>query len=456
VKKERSASVPNPGVLRTSGLASHPPFQPQPQSVEGEQRPLPPQPERLAPERPPRPRRASVPSILLNRDEVQAVSDAMADLGLQNSQARDADTGNIGFAVTNGSNPKRRSRSVGAVQADHRMSPIQWRSNRRRSDEIRYWRESTDLASSQDVKRLWSPEMSPRLAQPDQEANEEEEHLGEHAADFNFGLPPEELQGHERIGLEERLLTLELKVMDFEYSISKMQAGSTSPLRRPSRGSGMRQGSIDSHISADAAQAPTEPSPMPPHSTSPPVSHRFSLNSNSKNRPTSVATTMKAGPAGQYTPHGKGSADFSNLTSLTGLTIEHYTTLVSLIRNERFARMHLEEQVSQLQKRLERLSSSQPSGSPYPSRMSSQPPSQHVHTYSQSSQQRRHGMVEPGNRGGGFYQHSRRRSSSYSTNETDTDDDGYYVTPEITPVERGEYERGTYETMSDVAEGAVF
>lgn len=128
VKKERSASVPNPGFLRTSGLASHPPSQPQPKFVKADQPPIPTPipPERRVPERPPRPRRASVPSILLNREEVQAVSDAVAGLAIVDSNDHTVDARNIGFAVTNGSNPKRRSRSVGAVQADHRMSPVSY------------------------------------------------------------------------------------------------------------------------------------------------------------------------------------------------------------------------------------------------------------------------------------------------------------------------------------------
>ena len=48
----------------------------------------------------------------------------------------------IGLAVTSGSNPKRRSRSAGALRDIHKLQAES--SNRRRSEEIRYWRASTE------------------------------------------------------------------------------------------------------------------------------------------------------------------------------------------------------------------------------------------------------------------------------------------------------------------------
>lgn len=299
-----------------------------------------------------------------------------------------------------------------------------------------------------------SKNLSPNVPQAYQETVEEGGEFGEQSADFNFGLPPDDIHGHERMGLEERLVTLELKLMDVEYSISKFQAGVTSISRSDSHDEERYRSIRDSHISSDLAQGQEES--LATHHTSPNIPYQHSFESTPKARPVSVATTMKAGPLSQHMSHQKGSAASGNGSSLSGLAAEHYTTLVSLIRNERSARMRLEEQVSQLQKQVDRLlqpyqlHSQQPSISPSHSR------SQHSHTYSQSSQQRRHGMVEPGNSGSPFYKQQRRRSSSYSTNETDTDDDVYYATPEITTVERGEYERALLERVSGVAEGAAF
>ena len=390
--------------------------------------------------------------MILNRPEVQEVEAAMTGLGLQTNEEQTVDAHNIGFAVTNGSNPKRRSRSVGAFRdTEHRMSPIQWRRWRRRSDEIKYWRQSTDLGSL-GIKTFESPD----LGQKDDAdaADNDDGNLGQHTEEFNFGLPADAMQNQDRIGLEERVVTLEIKIMDFEYAISKLQAGSTPPSRRHSERIEMaeRQNSVDSYLSSDHRQAPIEASPALPQETPPVSPSKFAHENTPQQRPTSVATTLKASASGPHTSACKGSIDRSTRSSLTGLTIEHYTTLITLIRHEQSSRVRLEQQVSMLQQQLERISPSHPSHSHANSL------SQHSQSRSLSSQQRRRGFVDVGNRGG-HYRQPRPRSSSYSTNETDTDDDIYhdvYVTPDITPVERGEYERGAFERVAGVEEGMAF
>ena len=392
---------------------------------------------------------------------MQIVTDAMSGLGLQTSHEQNVDERNIGFAVTNGSNPKRRSRSVGAFREnDHRMSPIQWRHYRTRSDEIRYLRESTDTGTFDKI-------VTSQLARPDignaiDVATDPEAHEG----DFNFGLQTGDIQGQERIGLEERLVTLEIKLMDFEYALSKLQAGSTSSSRRNSRfESGLNgQKSTDSYHSSDTPAMPNDASPLLAQPISRSSSHKYSARSaviQPRDRPTSVATTLKAGH-NKNNSFSKSPHEPSARSSLSGLTIEHYTTLVTLIRHEQSARVHLEEQVTQLQKQLDRMQG------PYPSQMYHQSAathshtfSNHSHTFSNSSRQSRpHGIIHPESRRAGRYLGEKRpRSSSYSTNETDTEDDYHdaYVTPSnITPVERGEYERGAFERVPGVEDGEAF
>jgi hypothetical protein len=375
---------------------------------------------------------------------MEAVEAAMTGIGLHNAPEQTVDAQNIGFAVTNGSNPKRRSRSVGTFRdTEHRMSPIQWRKWRRRSDEIKYWRQSTDLTSL-GLKGLDSPIM----AQKDgaDTADEDDRNIREHNGDFNFGLPSEPMQEQERIGLEERIITLEIKLMDFEYAISKLQAASTSPSRRHSQfeESG-RQESVDSYVSSDRPQRKVVPNLSSMTEPSPPASpSKFARETNPKPRPTSVATTLKPGHSG-HTAHRKGSIDQSTHSSLASLTIDHYTTLISLIRHEQSERRRLEQQVSMLHGRLDHLSHPQSSHSLANSI------SQYSHSRSLSSQHRRQGFVETPARA------ARPRSSSYDT-ETDTDDDQYhdvYATPEVTPVERGEYERGAFDRV-EVEEGMAF
>lgn len=478
-KTQRSASVPANVLPRRSALSSHPPLRHTFVSTTTATTPPqvtnpPPPPEHRPPERPPRPRSASVPSVLIK--DMQAIEAALA--ANPNAQVKEeqtvqeVDTQNIGFAVTNGSNPKRRSRSVGAFPSmDHRMSPIQWHHVRRRSDEIRYWRESTQLSCFSGLKSIGSLEdKSPILAKGDLEGNvdetvgatADENGLGEHNQQFNFGLPAADamqMQNQERMGLEERLITLEIKLMDFEYALSKLQAGSISSRQNSHLETLKRQASVRSYLSLDQQQTPIEPSPAiaqgdPVRS----ISRKPSIEDlmNPKPRPTSVATTIKQGPhQGIYTSAEKPPIDLSMRSSLTSLTIEHYTTLIALIRHEQSARQRLEEQITQLQAQVDRQGTQQRSHSNHPSS------SQHSHTFSQSS--RRHGMVDAENLRRGPYLHQRPRSSSYSTNETTTDDDDdyhdVYVTPDITPVdhpiERGEYERGAFDRMP-IGEGVAF
>ena len=446
--------MPAQGVLRTSGLSSHPPYQAAVSPPPIRMAPVPPPPERRPPERPARPRRASVPSLVLNQQEMEAADAAVTELGLRNAHEQQSlDTDNIGFAVTNGSHPRRRSQSVGATpEWECRVSPVQGRPpSRRRSEEIRYWRASADLTAL-GLKGLDSP----RTAHHDDNdtVDDGEAAIGEHNGDFDFELQGDTLHNQERIGLEERIVTLEIRLMDLDYAISKMQAESTQPSRRHSQPveTRERRNSIETDLSSERLQAPSGASPNIQQG-SPTMTSQWVKDITPKARPTSVATTLKPGYAGHPGVLRKGSIDHSTRSSLTALTIEHYTTLITLLRNEQSARQRLEQQVSILQGRLDALSP------PHSSHSHEQSVSYTSHSRSLSSSQRRQGYADL--RAGKQMRPPRRRSSSYSTNETDTDDDAFhdaYVTPSITPVERerGEYERGAFDRIAGVEEGMAF
>ena len=456
IKVKRAASMPVPATLRSSGLSSHPPFQVAPSPPPTMKVPPPPAPERPPPERPERPRRASVPSLTFSKQEMEAVDAAMTGLGVQAAQEQQMpDAENIGFAVTNGSNPRRRSRSVGAYRdSDHRTSPIQWRRWRRRSDEIKYWRASSDLTSL-GIKGLDSPVTAQK--EDNDTVDEREAAHEEHNGNFNFGLHGDTLHNQERVGLEERIVTLEIKLMDFEYALSKMQAEASLPSRRHSQPIEAleRQDSHDSNHSLQQSKAPLDPAQSTPQATPPIPSSQWVKDITPQPRPISVATTLKPGHAGQPGLPRNDSIDRSARSSLASLTIDHYTTLITLLRNEQSARRNLEQQVSILQGRLDALSP------PHSSHSQDYSISQqsHSHSRSLSSSQRRQGFVDL--RGGKREQIRplRPRSSSYSTNETDTDDDAFhdvYATPNITPSERGEYERGAFDRVAGVEEGMAF
>ncbi|KAL8948037.1 MAG: hypothetical protein Q9222_005740 [Ikaeria aurantiellina] len=490
IAKQRSASVPTQTVLRSSALGSHAPSTAAlPIASPVKETGTPPRPDRSPPPRPIRPRRASLPSVILNAQDGVDIGDQLPGLGLHDAQEKGADHGNIGFAVTSGSNPKRRSRSADNLHdtmREHRMSPIQWRRWRRRSDEIRYWRESADETTA----GLTAPES--RQPSPDRALArrkgfieqtspmpEEEEHTTvPDAGDFNFGLSSGAMHSQEHISLEERLVTLEIKLMDFEYAISKLQADiKTVDVKSPTE-------DISQHYEA-SPQIPSNPTllqapPKPALENSPSSNYDHSPESTPgmqqmpfgvnhpanqfKQRPTSIATTLKP-----------NAGDRSARNSMTELTIEHYTTLITLIRREQSARIRLEDQVSILQREVQLLKAPSPSSlreirearrrNEYPSpgsgsdyrRYDSPDDRRRNYTpefspeirrrpYSRSSNERY--LIREQQRH--KYQTERSRSRSNYNDETDTDDETYHEVY-VTPIERGEFERGDLEGEEGLA-----
>lgn len=398
-------------------------------------------PDRSLPAPPVKPRRASLPSAIANVEEGDAADRTQAGTALQRGGDDGVDGGDIGFAITSDSNPKRRSRSAGAlhdVSKEHRMSPIQWRQWRRRSDEIRYWRESVGEASPA-FDFVTSPEtgMLPLSSPPAQgeaitrnrSSRSDDDRAAEDRDDnFNFDLPVTAVPDPEHVGLEERMVTLEIKLMDFEYAISKLQASLLSP-RDPDPREFETEIPRMSQDSASASRPPVpRHHPRPSQDSSPPASNYSAPMTPASQkfhgplrtppsrstgkidpRPTSVATTLKA-----------GSSNLISRPGTTSLTIEHYTTLIRLIRREQSARLRLEDEVSFLQQQL---------------RLLNPPPLATFRDFSG-----RHADspdVASASEG------RRRRGHHPGTYDADTDtDDASFHEVYVTPVERGELERG--------------
>ena len=353
------------------------------------------------------------------------------------------------------------------------MSPIQWRQWRRRSDEIRYWRESktsdgspaiggTGFVTSEPLGEISAdPNPKPSFIAVDGEGRPFEAHN----QDFNFGLPPDDVQSNENIGehigLEERMITLELKLMDFEFAISKLQAGSFSPadrFRHPepltvapavpahSRSVSDQPQMHSSKVGSSAFidQYPSlayyQNSGTPASQQGPFAPGHDSTIIHPKPRPISIATTLKASGASNQN-NSPITRDRSARNSITELTIEHYTTLITLIRREQSARMRLEDQVTELQRQVELLQARSPSAS---------------HSQQRREQQQNLGRhfspddIRRPYRLGVEGREQRGRSSNYSDEETDTDDDAFHDVY-VTPVERGEFERESFEGEEGVA-----
>ena len=377
---------------------------------------------------------------------------------------------NIGFAVTSGSNPKRRSRSVEAYRTsakEHRMSPIQWRQWRRRSDEIRYWRESTNSDGSPAIGGTGFVSSGPLDLSSNPEVKSSFDLVGDqegrpfeaHNQDFNFGLPADDVHSNdnigEHIGLEERMITLELKLMDFEFAISKLQAGSFSPTDRSQHLEQLPALPAHSRSVSDQAQMHSSkantggfvdqyPSLAYYHNAGTPASQQCSFGAGQdptiiqpRPRPASIATTLKASGANQRN-NSPITRDRNARNSITELTIEHYTTLITLIRREQSARMRLEDQVAELQHQIQHLQAGSPS-SANSRRREQQNLGRH---FSPDDIQRPYRL-------GVDSRQQRGRSSNYSEG-TDTDDDAFHDVY-VTPVERGEFERETFDGEEGVA-----
>ena len=451
---QRSASAPTQELLRSSALGSHSPFPPRPSTDNNFTNNMMP----AQPERPSRPRSATLPSIILNSGEGDSIATALASLSRQDFRDYSGDEGNIGFAITSSGNPKRRSRSADAFRdslKDHRMSPIQWRRWRRRSDEIRYWTESIAEAPAALVIPKPQDRQSPQaefIATANLEPSDTEDHAAEAThEDFNFGLLASSIQSRDQSSLEERMVTLEVKLMDLEYAISKLQdrSPSTADLHAQYLGSTKQSEASRSRTTLDKEQDPSNRSyvvtplqprtamnlspmskPSPTLRKSQKTIHRSheATPTRPKPRPTSIATTLRPGYLGRDTPSpSQYTKDSDTEPEATELTMEQYAKLVALFKREQSARLRLEEQVLQLQQ--DNKAYKAPTNTRRVRRR--QPRELDTHRQYQYS----HQTIE-------------QERSSNESEETDTDD-GFQEVYQ-TPTERQEFEH-QYDTREGVA-----
>jgi outer membrane murein-binding lipoprotein Lpp len=358
-----------------------------------------------------RPRRSTTPSRLFDPTRTLGYFDWT---GLSprpaSSHARDSGAyagidaqGPIGFAVTSGSHPNRRSRSLSQLRdaAEHHGV-------RRRSDEIRYWRESYpsyDPDAMSPMSSQHRPEGDSRRATQDGNASQKPE-TPEVPQPFNFG-PLGEMSGMkitQAASLETRVSTLEARLERMEkamenlhdrISVSKLPLRDSPSTSRPRADSSdqslprhppnriylqthnpqpeasyrMQNHSYESSRPSTTSTQPSqyqsyeELSPRPTYLASPePTSEAPLLRSNlsarhseSMGRPLSTSTTIR----------GIASSSPDRTISLSkngSLTAHHYSALLNLITAEQTARQTLEAQVASLQQQVQSLLSQSQSG----------------------------------------------------------------------------------------------
>jgi hypothetical protein len=342
-----------------------------------------------------RPRRATTPSRLWTPTKAPGYGDwtglsprpasSHARGSKVNPDAEAQTAAGIGMAVTSGSHPKRRSRSLGEMREAASVHTVA----RRRSDEIRYWRESYDPGILSPLSSHKAEAEEP-IVMDEPEGNRDEEPQ-EQPQPFNFG-PLGEMAGMKitqaasldtRVRrLEERLLKMERVLYSRQRRTSADEHRSSSVPRpttdnseislpkhpryrepqvlqqtqevRP-QGSQKRSSSYESsrpstvstrvsvHRSFENFSHPTMPSTDPPLTSS-----------TNTARPLSTSTTIRGVPSSSPTLPKDGQ-----------FTAEHYTALMNMILEERSARKQLEAVVHNLQQQLISLQSVVP-GSDHP------------------------------------------------------------------------------------------
>ncbi|EPE27710.1 hypothetical protein GLAREA_04501 [Glarea lozoyensis ATCC 20868] len=291
--------------------------------------------------------------------------------GSKSVSAGEADTG-IGMAVTSGSHPNRRSRSVGELRAI--TSPA---IARRRSDEIRYWRESYDPG-------VISPLSSNRAEDPILSDDGEDPHVEpeEPPQPFNFG-PMGEMAGMkitQAASLESRVLQLENRVQRMEKAVIKLhryQSAEALQLQDPPRRSNKYNSVSYGHRPATGTSEASLPKHETRHRTLDTGSYgsQFRSSSYGSSRPRTVDTDTQQLPSLETFPlsNNENSTSqtvrpLSTSTTIRGIpsssptiskdgsfTAEHLTYLTNLIVNEQTARHQLEAIVQTLSSQLQSL-----------------------------------------------------------------------------------------------------
>jgi hypothetical protein len=140
------------------------------------------------------------------------------------------------------------------------------------------------------------------------------------------------MQQDDNVTLEQRLTTLEVKLIDLEFAIARLQTnGPENPSEKPRP---RHSPSTDSFLRnkptafLSTSDRDDSPSPLPTISTRP--ASTTTIRQNSKTR------TLRPAPSA------------TSLSDYHGVSIEQYSTLVTLLRREQTARRNLETQVGGL------------------------------------------------------------------------------------------------------------
>ncbi|KNG84180.1 hypothetical protein ANOM_008578 [Aspergillus nomiae NRRL 13137] len=302
--------------------------------------------------RPPRTRRATLPSLVFSDDdESRDALDALIHSDPTESRSKSPCLGDHDERRRELLRSKRRSRSATALRGlakHHRMSPIQWR---RRSIESYVTSTACGAASDTDLMSIRPPTRGTAVSAPQTAvepsvdgASPSDDPADEESIPPNVGTLVSAMQHDDSISLEQRLTTLEVKLIDLEFAIARMQTERSEP--SPTATSSRKQ-SQNSSTEHKRKKSTTQPPPSGSEVTS--------SGGSAGDRPLSTATIR---PSTQQL-HRSKTLQSPSLSSLSdhnaGISVEQYSALVMLLRREQNARRSLEHEVSGLRSDIQQL-----------------------------------------------------------------------------------------------------
>ncbi|KIW13913.1 hypothetical protein PV08_06694 [Exophiala spinifera] len=307
------------------------------------------------PSPPRRRRRNTLPSLVFSEKDL----DSLAALSTETKRAKED-------CVSDGQ-LKRRSRSADQLNEALRSSGMERSPTRDRASEIAYWRNSA-IENPVPVYSGQSIAVDPVHVTGPVSSTEESERGSSSAANpmqaFDFGL---DLSTVDNTSLSQRINTLEIKLIDFEYAIAKLQGTKLSNPVRDSRH--FAEGQIDNVFPADRADTTLASSSSQdssyPASSSPNTVNNMSFLSSPGDSPplsperedlfrpqrSSKATTATITP---YNSKSKTPPPPDSPTSIH-IPLDKFAALLEMVKDEKAARLRLEEQVMELQKEVESL-----------------------------------------------------------------------------------------------------
>ena len=295
-------------------------------------------------------RRATLPSLIFSEDESHDPLDK-EERGNKSGSDPDAGRSLDNLRSRRALRNKRQSRSTNSLRRkaneQHRMSPIQWT---RKSAEITYLGSPVFGAVSDSELSARPPTRGTTASVAKAPSvTESEQHTEVESIPPSVGNLVHTMQHDDNLTMQQRVTTLEVKLIDLEFAIARMQdkrSGSSSePSPRSKKSSIPDTGRLHAGKQSSGNSSPFSPTTAGSSSYASP---RFP----GEDRPMSTSTlrpnTLHRSRTCQPPPS-------PNVDSEACISIEHYNALVTLLQKEQSARKNLEGQMSTLREDIQQL-----------------------------------------------------------------------------------------------------